>query len=369
MRTITLPILAPAVLTALLAGFIRSLEAFEIEQLLGTPAGIQVFSTRVFEYIRFQPAQFPPALALSTFFLLVLFVLAFAYQWYTNEHRYASVTGRGVSFRPMPRERWHYIASAICFAMIFISVVIPMVMLVTGSLMRGFGFFNVPNPYTTLHWERVLRDPVFLRSISASLQLGFAASLGGLVLYSLLAYAIVRSRIWGRNVISLLSWLPWALPGLLLGLSLLWMILNVPGLNLLYGTVGGLVFALLVKDLPLGTQMMKTAFIQVAEELEQASRVCGAGWLRTFRAIMLPLVIPMMTSVFVWSFISSLRDISTVILLSSPSARPLSVLMMEFSISGNLEAATVVATIISATALAVALAVRRLGLRFGSELG
>jgi ABC-type Fe3+ transport system permease subunit len=77
----------------------------------------------------------------------------------------------------------------------------------------------------------------------------------------------------------------------------------------------------------------------------------------------------MMTSVFVWSFISSLRDISTVILLSSPSARPLSVLMMEFSISGNLEAATVVATIISATALAVALAVRRLGLRFGSELG
>ena len=58
LRRITLPLLSPAILTVTIAGLIRSLEAFEIEQLLGTPAGIDVYSTRIFEMVSWERPAF-----------------------------------------------------------------------------------------------------------------------------------------------------------------------------------------------------------------------------------------------------------------------------------------------------------------------
>ncbi|HLY64029.1 MAG TPA: ABC transporter permease subunit, partial [Chloroflexota bacterium] len=146
-------------------------------------------------------------------------------------------------------------------------------------------------------------------------------------------------------------------------MSLLWIILSLPFVNVLYGTVGGLILALLVKEMPLSTQMMRTSFLQISEELEQAARICGASWLAAYRRVMLPIVAPMAVSIFMLLLIDSLRDISTTILLASPSARPLPILMMELATSGNLEGAAVVATIISFLAVAIALLARRVGLR------
>ncbi|HLY67533.1 MAG TPA: ABC transporter permease subunit, partial [Chloroflexota bacterium] len=186
MRRITLPILAPAIVTALIAGLIRSLEAFEVEQLLGTPAKIQVYATRIYNYISVDPAQYPPAMALSTLFLAVLLVLALVYQRFTGRQQVASVTARGMSLRPVAAASWRYIASAILIGLVCISVIVPVVMLVTGSFMRGFGFFSVDHPYTSEHWLAVFRDPVFVSSAAASLQVGLAVAIGGVALYSLL---------------------------------------------------------------------------------------------------------------------------------------------------------------------------------------
>jgi iron(III) transport system permease protein len=105
----------------------------------------------------------------------------------------------------------------------------------------------------------------------------------------------------------------------------------------------------------------------VAAELEQASRVCGAGWLTTYRRVMMPLVAPMLVSIFILVFIAVLRDISTSVLLAGASTRPLSLLMLEFARGGNLESAAVVGVILAAMAVGVALGARKLGLRLGSE--
>ena len=68
-RRIVLPILAPALFTTFLAGLIRGLESFQVELLLGTPAGITVYATRIFELIGWDPPLFSQAMALSTLFL------------------------------------------------------------------------------------------------------------------------------------------------------------------------------------------------------------------------------------------------------------------------------------------------------------
>ena len=122
-------------------------------------------------------------------------------------------------------------------------------------------------------------------------------------------------------------------------LGLLWLVLSNPVLGLLYGSIVLLILVLVVKDLPIGTHMMKTSIGQIALELEQASHVCGAGWLTTFRRIDLPLMRPMLVSIFVLTFISALRDISTTILLVSPSTRPLSIRMLEYASSSARERA------------------------------
>jgi iron(III) transport system permease protein len=367
-RRVVVPLLGPALVTALLAGFIRSLEAFEVEQLLGTSVGVQVYSTRIYAYLRQQPTQFAPAMALGTSLLGILFVLVLSYQAYTTRHRHATLTGRGFSRRPLALGKLGYVVSGTCSAFIAVSVVLPAGMLVIGSFMRGFGFFDVPEPFTTAHWTSILRDPVFLRAVTTSLQLCFGVAVLSVVLFSLLAYVLARTQLWSRGLIAPLAWLPWALPGVLLGSALLWLLVSTPGVNVLYGTVGGLLVALLIKEMPLATQILRAGFTQISEELEQAAAVCGAGWLRTYRHIMLPLLAPVLMSVFLLAFVSSLRDISTTILVASASARPWSILMMEYSMGGNLEGATVVATIVTVGAILVALGARRLGLRSDSSV-
>jgi iron(III) transport system permease protein len=360
---IVLPALSAAFLTALVAGIIFGLQAFEIEQLLGIPAGIYVYSTRIYNLINVEPPLFNHAMALSTLFLVVLFVLACLYQAYTGARNYATISGRGVSFAALPAGRWRYLASALCLAYVAIGIGLPVVLLIVGSFMKLFGFFNIASPFTPGHWGSVLHDPTFLRSMQNSVVLGLGVALLGLVAYGLIGYVLVRTQLAGRRVLSLLIWLPWSVPGILLGVALLWLMLTLPVINLLYGTMGALILALIIQSMPIGTQMLRTAFGQVSLELEQASRVCGASWFRTYREIMLPLIAPMLVSIGILVFMGAIRDISTTVLLAGASTQPLSLLMLQFAISGQSESAAVVGIILAAIAVILALTVRRLGLR------
>jgi iron(III) transport system permease protein len=362
-RQITLPILAPVILTGTLAGFIKSLEAFEVEQLLGRPAGIYVYSTRIYDLVSWEPPNFAAAMALSTFVLFVLLLIAVAYQRLTRRNDYATILGRGASFRQLRIGWTRWLVSAALFLVVAISLLGPLLMLVCGSFMKLFGFFNIPEPYTLDHWREVLGDPVFLSALTNSLLLSGGAGLGGVIVYAVVAYLIVRSRLPGRGMVDLLAWLPWSIPGILLGVSMLWLILASPLLSFLYGSLTSLILIMIIAQMPIGVHMMKTSIRQIAVELEHSSRVCGAGPARTFCSIVLPLIKPMLVSIFVLVFISALRDISTIIFLASARSQTLSLLMMQFATSSNLEASAVVGVITTAIVVVVALVTRRFGLQ------
>ena len=119
---------------------------------------------------------------------------------------------------------------------------------------------------------------------------------------------------------------------------------------------------MVVAQMPIGVHMMKTSIRQIAVELEHSSRVCGAGPMRTFYSIVLPLIRPMLVSIFVIVFISALRDISTIIFLASAD-QTLSLLMMQFASASNLEASAVIGVITTAIVVVVALITRRFGLQ------
>lgn len=366
-RRITLPILAPAILTGALAGYIKSLEAFEVEQLLGRPIGIFVYSTRIYDLASWEPPNFKAAMALSSFMLVVLLVIAITYQRLTEDVGHATILGRGANFRQLSVGPVRWIISAVLFLVVAVSLVFPLFMLVCGSLMKLFGFFNIAAPFTTHHWQTVLADPAFLSSLTNTMILSTGAGVGGALVYAMLAYLLVRSQLPGRRIVDLLAWLPWCIPGILFGLSMLWLILASPLLSFLYGSITSLIMIMIVAQMPIGVQMMKVSIRQLAAELEQSSRICGAGPFRTFWSIVLPLIRPTLVSIFLIVFISALRDISTIIFLASARSQTLSLLMMQFAMSSNLEASAVLGVITTAIVVAVALLARRFGLEVSAQ--
>ena len=362
---IIIPVMAPAILVTMILGMIRSLEAFEIELLLGTPIGLQVYSTKIHELVTWEPPQFAPAMALSTLFLgLLLFMVALQRQ-YIGKRVYTTVTGRGFSMRPTQLGRWRYPAFALVLTFALIITVIPTTLLVMGTFMKLFGFFNIADPWTLENWRATFSDPVLFRSIWNTLAVGLGSGVIGVFFYAFIATMIVKTRHRGRWLLDFLSWLPWSIPGILLGMALLWTFLQTKIFLPIYGTVYLLMIAMVIKSMPFGTQMIKSVLLQLGNDLEEASKVCGGTWFDTFRRVVMPLIMPALITVGLVGFISAARDISTVVLLGSGKSRTLSLLMLDFAAGAEFEKATVVAVIIVGLVVGAALCARALGGQVG----
>ncbi|HEX9878693.1 MAG TPA: ABC transporter permease subunit, partial [Candidatus Binatia bacterium] len=132
-----------------------------------------------------------------------------------------------------------------------------------------------------------------------------------------------------------------------------------------YGTIYILIVAMVIKTMPVGTQVIKSIMMQLGRELEEASIVSGASWFSTYFRILIPLLFPALLTVGLLIFISAARDISTVVLLATARTRTLSLLMLEFATEGQFEKATVVGVIIVIFVVAAALIARALGGRMG----
>ena len=362
---IVIPVMMPAILVTTILGIIRSLEAFEVELLLGTPIGLQVYSTKIHELVTWEPPQFAPAMALSTVFLGVLLLMVALQRRYIANRNYETITGRGFSIRPTPLGRWRYPLFALVLFFALIVTLVPTALLLTGTFMKLFGFFNIAEPWTLDNWRATLNDPVLLRSLWNTLAIGLGSGLVGVLFFSFIAYVIVKTRYAGRWLLDFLSWLPWSIPGILLGIALLWTFLQTRIFLPIYGTIYLLMIAMLIKSMPFGTQMIKSVLIQLGSDLEEASKVCGGTWYHTFKRVIFPLTMPALITVALVGFISAARDISTVVLLGSGKSRTLSLLMLDFAAGAEFEKATVVAVIIVGLVVAAALLARALGGQVG----
>jgi iron(III) transport system permease protein len=285
-------------------------------------------------------------------------------QWVAHRRDYTTIGGR-YQVRRIRLGRWRYAAFVLVLAVVVIITVVPVTFLVLGSFMKLFGFFAVPEPWTTANWVRILEDEVFLRSVRNTLLLAGGSALVALVFYSLVAYLLVRTDYRGRRLLDFMSWLPFAVPGILLGVGFLWLFLGTPGLRWLYGSMVLLIVATVVSSMPFGIHIIKSNLLQLGRELEEASRVSGASWWGTYRRIVVPILMPVLMVVMVVTFISAARDISNVALLATSETRVLSLLQLDYMIAGRYESAAVVATITMLLSTGVAVVARIVGLRVG----
>ena len=365
---VTVPLLAPAITVATILVLIRSLESFEIELVLGAPARLYVYSTQVWLYLRNDPPRYGEATALSVLFLAALLVLIYVQQRFVRGRQFTTVGGRGFRSGVADLGLWRWLVFALCAGFITVMILLPLAMLVLGTFMQLFGFFSLPDPWTLDHWTKTLHDPAFTRSLRNTLLLGVGAAVVGALFYAATSYTLVRGRFRGRAALDFLTWLPWALPGILISLALLWVFLGSGAwLAALYGTIYLLVIAIVIKELPFGTQTMKAAFLQVDPELEEAARVAGHAGPSIFRRVLLPIVSPAAITVALIVFVAAVREIPTVFFLASNKSMPLAPMMLNVMENGEVERASVLGLIITLIVLVAALASILLGRRYAFD--
>ncbi len=362
---VVVPLMMPAILVSTVLGLIRSMEAFEIELLLGVPIGLFVYSTKIRDLVSYEPPEYAPATALGTMFLIVLLVLVFVQRWYVGRRMYRTVTGKGFSTRPVSLGRWRWPIFAAVLLLALSVTLTPIVMLFMGTFMRAFGYFDIPDPWTLENWQRVFTDPFLVQSVKNTILIGLGTATAGIVFYGLIAYVIIKTKFAGRHVLDFLSWLPWAVPGILLGLALLWTVFQTRVLLFLYGSIYLLILALFIKSMPFGVQITKSVLLQLGPELEEAARISGGSWLQTYRRIVLPIMTPTFIVVGLVGFMSAARDISTIVLLGSAQSRTMALLALDYAFGGQFERGSVVAFMTSIIVVVTALCARIFGGKVG----
>jgi iron(III) transport system permease protein len=365
---ITLPVLAPMILAVSVLSFIRGLQSFNTELLLGTPSGIYVYSTKIYDFLHREPRAYGEATALGSVFLVVLAILLYFYWRYlSGNKKFTVVTGQGYSTMRVKLGNWRYAALAGCLFYVAVMMFLPLTFLIIGSFMRRYGFFNITSPFTLNHWYNMLADPIFLVALKNSLIIATVTAIGGILLYSAIAYLLVSRRTITAPLLESLCWIPHVLPGILLSLSVLWLFLATPLRYFVYGTVWGIAFALILADSPVTTQAFKAGLLQLGADLEESARVSGASWTYTYRRILLPLLAPIAAAVGLMNFGSALTSISTPVLLYSHQSRPLAILLLEYSFTGELERAAALGLLVTLIIGAMMLIGRKLGLQFVRE--
>lgn len=363
LRRITVPLLTPAILGATILTFIRFLESFETELLLGYGKGIYVYTTRIWWLLGITPSDFPQAMAFSSVFLVLIFGLVFLQWKLTGNKQYVTVTGRGFATRPTPLGAWKYTTLGLVLLYFVVTFVAPFCTLALGSFMKIWGVWQA-EPFTMQHWKSTFDDPRFFLSLKNTILVGFGAASLGMLLYSIASYIVVRTKLAGRKLIDFIAWLPWGVPSLVLALGFLWAYVGgLPFLSLLFGTIWLLMIVFIVRGLPLGVRIMNGAMYQLGKELEESSRVLGASWLYTFRRVVAPLVSPAFISAWIILFLIAVRDVVTVVFLYTPSSRLISVALLEHWLAGEYERATVIGMIMTLILVFSALLARFLGTR------
>jgi iron(III) transport system permease protein len=361
---ITVPAMTPVIVVVFLLSVIRIFSSFEVELLLGVPWSFYVYSTKIVDLARQEPPLVNQAAALGSIILIFLAAFIPLQRKLITRRQFTTVTGQ---FKPKLIDLgvWRYPATAFVGLVIFILDVVPLLSVLGGSFMTRFGFFNLPKTWTLEYWKMALTDPRILQALHNTLIVAVSAGLVGAVLFSLIGYVLVRTKLPGRTVLDSICWLPSAIPGVLSGLGLLWMFLGTPVFRPFYGTLFLLVIAQMLGGVTLSTQILKANFIQLGKELEESSRMSGAGFWRTYLRIVFPLMAQTMVMVAVIKFMFAAQHNSAIILLATSETRTLSLLALDQVAAGYREVASITIIMVTSLTLGLAVVARSFGLKIG----
>lgn len=357
---VTLPILRPGILAPVILALLICIEQFELPMIIGMPARVNLFAIRIF--FELTPDNDLPtygrAAALAIPFLFIGLLLLVVYNHLIRQaDSFVTVTGKG--FRPSRLElgKWKWPALGFAFTYILFAALLPALLLLWISL-AGYNAPTLANlaalsiqPYVELFSEER-----FYRAVGNTfLVAGLSATILTLV-GALLAWIIVRTKVRGRGVIDVMSFISIGIPSVIAGLAAMLLYLSLPiGV---YGTVWILVLAYSYR-FAVTTRLSRAGLMQIHRELEEASWVSGAGWVATVRRVVLPLLGPSLLASFVLLFIVGFREFTIPLILQSEENMVLPVILWRLFENTEASKASAVAVLIMILVIPVIFLMRR----------
>lgn len=333
---ITLKLVFPAILATVLTLFVRAIESFEVPALLGLPAGIQVFTSAIYQAIHQYPSQIGLAAAYSVILLVLttggIYVQA---RISASGNKYATMTGKGFRPRTIDLGGWRYFTMGIFIVYFLLIVVLPFLVLLWSSLQK----FYAPPSMAALQnitldgYRYILGSSTVRTAVVNSLWMSVTTATIVMLLASVVCWIVVKTKIRGRWLLDNIASLPMVFPGLVLGVSI--MIFYLTFDIGIYGTFWIILLAYVTRFLPYGLRYSTTSMIQIHKDLEESAGMSGASWFTVFRRIILPLLKPGLIAGWIYVMIVSIRELSTSILLYSPGNEVISIVIWELWENGQ----------------------------------
>ncbi len=370
--SITLPMLKPALLAAALFFTVVSMETFDIPVTLGLTSHVQVVSTQIYWSTHPESGRLPDyglASALAVFLVGIAFLLIHLYHRATRHaKRFVTITARGYRPRRVPLGAWRWPLFAAAMTFVLAAVALPVFILVWRSLLRFYQYPSMAalNLVNVNSYRNIFNDPDIPSVLGNTARMALLAAAVTTVLAAGAAWQIVRGPVsarWRRRL-NTLAFFPQSLPGVVVGLSLIFIYLWLP--IPVYGTLWIIGLAMVTRFLAYSVGTLIAAQMQISGELEEASRIAGAGRARTYLQIVLPLIFPALVAAFLWVLIHIVRELGLSLMLYTLQSQVLSTKIWLLWENGRVADAcatgvlTVVALLLLLSLPVVAQSIRRL---------
>lgn len=318
---ITIPLILPAFLSAATILFIAALLTFDIPGVIGVRAQIPLLSSYMYFAVHSEAGfpQYGIVAALALVFVLLGVGIAAALQMVTRDRtKYVAVSGKNYKRTEVRLGPWRLPIGIAAWGYLFIVVVMPLSVLIITSMMsfRTAISARVFSTLTFQNFRDVLANPTIVNSTYNSLLIAALAATAAVIL----AFAAGRTYLRGgtaASVSDVLGIIPIGVPGIMIGLTLTYLFLSWQSVAI-FGTVWIIVLAHTINFLPIASRTITSSMIQLHPELEEAAHVSGASPGRALIDINLPMMMPAIFVVWVWSATGSIRELSAALMLRGP---------------------------------------------------
>ena len=363
---ISLPLALPALAAALLLVFLTTIESFEVPLLMGTRAGIRVFTTEIF----YDTARTPIDWGLASTYAMALSAVAIClllvyFRLIRHGERYQTITGKDFRPRRIDLGRWRYATCAVALLFVFLITGVPFLMMLYASLLpfyqapseAAFASMTVANYWTLFHSTKTVA-PMINSTI-----LGPATATVVVLVVALISYFVQKTRLPGRRVLDLLGFAPIAIPSVVLGATFFWFYLLVP--LPLTGTLTIIGLAYLTKYMPAALRFVSASMLQVHSELDEAAQVAGVSWGRNFFKVMLPLLKPGLLAAWFWVMVHAYRELTIALMLARSQNRTAAVVIFDLWEEGSFLLLGAFAVVMFIVLIALGAIARAISARFG----
>jgi iron(III) transport system permease protein len=324
LRTVTFPLVTPAILTAALLSFIASISDFGNPMLIG--GGFQMLAPQAFiQMIELFDLQLGAALSML---LIVPALIAFMLQhWITNRRSYVTVTSgaRTGHIRQLPGWIKWPLYGLVLFLAAFNILLYGSIFV--GAMVNAWGFDYTP---TLRNLTGLVGSFDMLRnSLIVSVGAGIVGGLIGL----LIAWLVARQQFPGRRELDFAATVMYAVPGTVIGIGYIIAFNAAP--YFWTGTFFIIIMAYAYRRLPVGLRTGIAAQKQIDPTLEEASLDLGASRFRTFTKITFPLLNRAFFAGVIYIFIHSMTDLSSAVFLNSGRTQLFTVRMFRVMTTGT----------------------------------